>query len=524
MKKIYAILVLFLISCLYPVLALNTEAKIMGRQDGSPYVYVRLIVSNPANRKIRFDIRIRDSYNKADIEVPGEEIDPGSEKVYNLALPLVRVPMIEVADAEGGRSVAGLSWENKFFLNICNVENWATEKQVQDFSVIYDRSRKNVVSQMEPDQLPDNWLCYAPFQSVFIRESVYNRIKPGEKESLLQWVNSGGDLVIYDTDKSETIHSMLGRIRYQWYNPIADVRDADGKKGLPNWQSNYKSKGSLKDFPYVVQKHTGKYGGFVLATIFLLVAGPINYIYFRTKKRIRWLLVSLPVISLGFCFLIIVYFITTQGFAKKGGSVSISFLDEKKDAGFTFSRHSLFSGLYPLGGFKFQKNTAFYPLNFRKSFSMDLKNLVHLKSGLFTPSVNFHYFTAAPFRTRERLIYDPEEKSVTNGFEKKIEGVFIKHDIGYFAAGDLSPGEKKELEFISETGGSSQKMIYSFNERFLNDTEAKFCQSSMDIITRPLAKEERIKYIVRFKDNIDSVEQGIKIKSNNNCCILLGLE
>jgi hypothetical protein len=438
----------------------------------------------------------------------------------------MKAPSVEVVDTNGERTLGSTSWDVRLFLNICDISGWATEKQIEDFTRSRALPITRAVSQLEPVLLPDNWLCYVPFQAVFIKEIAYNYLAPPEKDALLQWVDSGGFLVVYGSDQNKEVAQALGTIQYQSLSPL-DMGNLEKKIANPVWLDVGKSRGSMRDFPYLVKRTAGKYGGFLLATAFLIVAGPVNYSFWKKRKRIRMILVALPVISISFCMMIIFYFVVTQGFAKKGGTFSITILDENRDAALTFSRSCLFSGLYPLGGFQFDRTTGFHSFNQTKDFSMDFTSSMNLKSGIFTPSVNFHYLTVTPFKTRERLVYDPLERSVTNGFEQKIEGLIWNEGGQLMIARDLAPGQKKKLEWYEATPSSQYTNPFSpdiFYKEFLSEPEAKFGKAFIGNFMNQPFIEGRVKYMARFKDNPPSVQTGVRISSKKNTPVLVGLE
>lgn len=534
MKHGLFIILIFSLLTGWAFAALDVESKVMGSRDPMPYLYLRVTVRNHTSKKLGFDVTLKDIYTNAVILIKDQEIAPQKDKIYNLALPMMKAPSVEVVDSDGVRIFAGSGWDFKDFLNICDVSGWASEEEIKIFTGDYSKSSPNAVSQLEPDILPDNWLCYTPFQAVFIKESIYNYLDFPEKEALLQWVDSGGCLIVYGSDQNKEINQMLGTIRFQPSSPL-EIHAIGNKMIDPPWEDISKSSwldaaksgASLKAFPFMVKKSAGKYGGFLLAIAFLIVAGPLNYSFWKKRKRIRMILISLPVISMAFCLMIILYFITTQGFAKKGGSFSLTILDEKRDAGITFSRHCLFSGIYPLGGFSFDRTTGFYPLIEKKNFTMDITRSQHLKSGLFTPSVNFHYQTVTPFKTRERLVYDPGERSVTNGFEQKIEGLMWNDGGQILIVKDLAPGQKKKMEtYKGQAEVKSANLISPdvFFSEFLSQTEEKFGKPFVsNLINAPLG-ENRVKYMARFKDNPPSVQTGTRISAKKNSSFLVGLE
>ena len=515
--RVLSLFFLFLVS-IQAHAALNFTAETIGNNESSPYVYIRITVTNPTDHKLEYNMTIKENVSKRNIVIRERLIEAGVTRIHNLALLLESPPFVEFKDSDGGRSALGLHWKEKEYLNICELENWASEKSLRDFSQkLKGVGGSNIITQMEPENLPDNWLCYSPLKAVFITESSYNRLESSAREALLNWVRSGGWLTIYDTNREELSRLMMGTIQYQSQSPLLKQSHVFPYLKIP-WQWFYKSRSSRKYFPYTIKERSGKIGGFLLATLFLVAAGPLNYAYFRKRKRIRMLLVSLPVISLGFCLLMIGYFFTTKGFSQKGGTYSVTILDEAEDAAFTFSRHLLYSGLYPRGGFKFNPDTAFYPITGSPGFTMELTNRQHLKSGLFMPSQSFHYFTAWPFKTREKLVFDSSEKAVTNGFENAIQGLIIRQDGTLYQAEDISPGEKKKLTPIKQ-----RNLKAAFSNFFLDSKEKNYWSRGFDVLTTPLFKREAVRYILRFRDPPSSIETGTAVKSKRNCYILIGI-
>lgn len=487
---------------------LQIDSNIIGWRHSSPYSYLRVHITNPSGHKVsyRLQIRIR---SMSELRIPDQEIEPASHKMHHIPVPIgYQWYHVQVWDSDEEHYLHQQhNNDERLYLNICKIDTWASAKEMQDFSelAIHGKNqprgtssssglyggmpphtthrgggrsapppaKPNHVSQVEPGTAPDNWLCYIPFQAVFIDGISYKNLTPTAKDALHTWVDAGGILAVYNADRKKTQHSILGKIHYFTGNPIKEqIFHRDWLQMPPRWQQLYG--GSLSNntpFPYIVLEIGGRMETLFLATLFLIIAGPINYFYHYKKKKIRRLMLTLPVISIAFCLLITAYFIGTQGFARKGGSLSLTLLDEATDAGLTLSHHVLFSGLYPLSGFQFDRQTAFYPLmrpDNNNQFSFALTQKQQLQSGLFIPSKNFHYFTNTPFKTRERLLYDPAENVVGNGFEHSFQKLAVYHAKSIYEASDIVAGGKaqlkqKEYTELSQVKTDTSKPIYLLN-------------------------------------------------------------
>lgn len=474
--------------CLLPVLLLLTAAsgawaqfeasgELIGYDQECPVSFARVHLRNRTGEKALCEVRFAGGSGfYGQVNLAPVEIEPDGERVIDIPVPLMPYSFLHVT-ANGRRIQVALSRPSVhglMFLNVAEMEKWGSEKELDEFSRQWNDpgthygsysspgsgSAYRVVTQLEPDRLPENWLCYAPYRGVFCRESAYDRLPAGARGALMKWVDSGGHLTVYGSEKNETIRQMAGTIQFQSRNPLtysAREMTSEWRRARPAWQGNSSQWGHLtgpaaddKSFPFGVKEGGGKAGAFGLATVFLIVAGPVNYFYFRRRGQIRRLMVSLPVISIAFCVLIMIYFVATQGFTRRGGSFAVTLLDEARGGALTFTRHSVYSGLYPLGGFKFGRETGFVPLRKVENFSITLGPKLHLESGIFQPTSNFHYQTIHPHTTREKLLHDPEEQTVANGFEKRIETVVLCDGDSWYVARDIDPGAKARLERIPQ--------------------------------------------------------------------------
>ena len=481
-----------------------------------PFSYVRVHIINNTNLDMKYDISIKDGYNRGNLEINDFEIRRGAEKYHHLAIPVAQLPQITVEDSLGDRHRVGYSSNSREVLYIAGMESWLSQKELTDLTSRLGLPRE-FISQVEPEMLPENWLCFCPFRSVVIEESDFRLLGQGEKSALMRWVRSGGELRITRAGENEEQKTLLGTVIRTNDDPLTTFMQNLQK--IRRHQLGWESYSDKFTFPYDVEGSSGYMGGFLLATFFLIAAGPVNYIYFRRKKRIRMLLISLPVISIAFCLLIILHFVGTQGFSKKGGTVSLSVLDENTDGAVTLGAHSIYSGLYPFGGFQFSAKTSFYPLKKEKDYTIDMTTKLHLKSGLFKPSSNFYYFTATPYETREKIVYNKEDRTVTNGFEQDLTGLVLMDGDQTFKVGAIAAGEKKALEPVAEM---EDPLDFAGNF-LLENKEDIFFQRYYYSFAKDVLEQGEVKYLLRFKENQPSADPGTKINSGGACSLLAGI-
>lgn len=517
-------------------------------ENMAPYRAVRFTIENPYSNAVKYRVRI--AAGSVEINIPAQELAAGEQRTFNI--PILKganniyyggtAANITVDDGSGKPIYLSVGGENSAFLNIASINSWPSESQMRAFtasaqSQLSMHSRRggssgtdNYVRSLEPIDLPDDWQCYAPFRVVFISESAEAELGHAASAALMDYVKMGGEMVIYNASKPMEEQILFGKVKRVAQNPI--------KQGTIDsaWQQSderfkmfrNESKSSRGWFPYVTKIAGGSVGGLILATLFFIIAGPVNYLHFKRKGRIRMLMISLPVISIAFCLLITIFFVAVQGFARKGGTISMTLVDEARASALTFGRHSLFSGLYPLGGFTFDSATSFFPTS-EDERSQDnstfevLGNTQNLTSGLFKPSVDFHYATITPSGTKEKMIYMPNDKTITNGFEASVESLVLVDDLKYFAADNVGAGKPVALREIQAA---------DIEEAFFNtisgltSQEEEFIKRRMTILLDPVkraAQQGKRCYVALLSDSPDKAMAGLGEEFGESVHILAGI-
>jgi len=205
-------------------------------------------------------------------------------------------------------------------------------------------------------------------------------------------------------------------------------------------------------------------------------------------------------------------------------------LDEETDSAITFSRHVFFSGLYPLGGFRFTRDTAFCPLGTygdRESFALDLTEEQQLRSGLFSPSVSFHYLTVRHWTTRAKLVWDLDDMTVLNGFDGEAERVVLRVGNKAYEANRVPAGGKAQLtELPTPVPGDQALVQLALNQdappdRFVLGQLSGIITSRHNQ-TASSAERGRATYVIVFSRPPVDLNAGLTMRGDNAFCVLFG--
>ena len=86
---------------------------------------------------------------------------------------------------------------------------------------------------------------------------------------------------------------------------------------------------------------------FVLLTLFVILAGPINILWCRRVKRPLLVVVTLPLLGFGFAAAILVWGVLAEGLGVRGSVRSLTWLDQRTHVAVNHASSTLFAGLTP---------------------------------------------------------------------------------------------------------------------------------------------------------------------------------
>ena len=336
--------------------------------------------------------------------------------------------------------------------------------------------------QLEPSRLPTNWLGYTSLRAVAIGPAEWEQLTDSQKAALLAWIGSGGDLIYVDGDIKNllpnaqvqastdagrtTARHLFGRVHAVPLSAVetglAPVLSALDKDREPNWAlpangahdwGTVERGGFRLRIPGVEGVPARAYLGILL--LFAVVIGPLNYWILRRKGRQVLVVLTAPLISIGFIAVLAAYAIVGQGFQIVGRAVTVTMIDQVSKQAATRATVSLYApGLSESGGLRFGRESAVWAVGpegngLRDAMELDLTEAQHFSSGVLQSrsATNFEQVT---FRmARERLTFSAAGSSltVTNGLGATVIALFYRQgDTIYSIDGPLPAGGKLAMK------------------------------------------------------------------------------
>jgi tetratricopeptide (TPR) repeat protein len=175
----------------------------------------------------------------------------------------------------------------------------------------------------------------------------------------------------------------------------------------------------------------------LLISVFALVIGPVNYFVLRRRKRLYFLIITVPSLALLTTALLLGYAIASEGFAVRTRVRSVTLLDQVRGEAASWSRISYYAGLAPAGGLRFSTDTAVYPLDPEDSTPgyrvLDWTEDQHLSGGWLRSRTPTQFLTVSHRQTGEQLAVVADSRGnlrVTNNLGSPIQFLLLADDQG----------------------------------------------------------------------------------------------
>lgn len=410
------------------------------------------------------------------------------------------------------------------------------------------------MQQIEPTLLPDNWLAYSGLDLVTISLKDLQSINEESRKAILKWVQTGGNLVVYNTGvpaiESESLSRLLelsktAATSNTWSTANAGKRkriklpeqdrygypveietiieesedDSGAEDGGPGngrrrnnqgpkfqWQADEFSTRSLvlgkvaafqgtpfdgtpSEWVWLMQtlgpeqivwrNRTGissrdtnnSFAQFfipgvqsvpvipflLLITLFTIVIGPVNYIYFKRRRQLALLLISVPILAFSTTILLVTYSVVAHGFGVKSRVRSITVLDQQSNTAVTTTRQAMYAGMTLSSGMKYSPDTAVLPIwppqHADNPGTMDWTETQSLQNGWLRSRTRTQFLTVSNRTERGRMKFESNgSKGVTasNGLEWDIDQIVYVDDNGKLFFGENVPaGQTASLSPIS---------------------------------------------------------------------------
>ena len=197
----------------------------------------------------------------------------------------------------------------------------------------------------------------------------------------------------------------------------------------------------------------------VFISLFTFVIGPLNYFVLARKKKLNFLVVTIPAIAIVTSLFLFGYSVLSHGFSVKSRVRSLTVIDQGNNKAVTTARLALYAGMTPSDGLSFSPSTAVMPLRADgerfESARTDWTETQWLRSGWLRSRTRTQFLTKNVRNERGRLTVGAGTKTelpVTNGLEWGIESLIVFDQAGaaWFGS-DLAAGSGRPLKPISDS-------------------------------------------------------------------------
>ena len=308
---------------------------------------------------------------------------------------------------------------------------------------------------LEPARLPTNWLGYTSVRAVVIGTVEWGQLSEPQKSALLTWTACGGDLIVIDGDLNSLVPGarsapppgatvrayFFGRIHVPTFTSLLETGGLTGalaaadKAADTNWSlpanraadwGTIGARGFRLPIPGVAGVPARTY--LLILLTFSFVIGPVNYWFLLRRRRQVLLVLTAPLISAVFIVLLGGYVVAGEGFGVRGRAMTFTMLDQVRMQAVTRASISLYaSGMTPIGGLRFPRDVAVFPIGTegdgsRVPHTVELSELQRYSSGVIQArsATNLEQIAFRP--ARERLNFNVEGNAirVVNGLDSNI--------------------------------------------------------------------------------------------------------
>ena len=200
----------------------------------------------------------------------------------------------------------------------------------------------------------------------------------------------------------------------------------------------------------------------IFISVFTFVIGPLNYYMLARRKKLNFLVITIPAVATVTSLLLFAYSAVAHGFAVKSRVRSLTILDQNSQTAVSMARIGLYAGFTPSGGLEFSPNTSVTPIwpsgQEFETGRVDWTEKQALQSGFLRSRTRTQFLTTEVRDERGRLTIDKADigVNVANGLEWDLAGLIVSDDDGTLFFGKTIPaGASKKLSPISDADRES---------------------------------------------------------------------
>ncbi|MGC4005412.1 MAG: hypothetical protein QM811_20750 [Pirellulales bacterium] len=258
-------------------------------------------------------------------------------------------------------------------------------------------------------QLPDVWQAYTSLDVIHGTLPEFEQLRskfPAQWQAIRTWVAAGGKLHLETSPSSDAERVKLVATLHEWF-PTADTTaeeawttvftaQMNGTNFTPNTNAELferpwrlgrisyarlpkkhqtseevvlrESLTQLVQRPHLqvsaVEPNAGQPPILLFRaaiTLFVVLIGPVNYFYFKSRKRLTWLLATVPLGAAITTGLLLMFTLLKDGVSTRAWSAGVTVLDQTRRQAVTDRHVHLFAGIAPENGFAYSTEHAVLP-------------------------------------------------------------------------------------------------------------------------------------------------------------------
>ncbi|MBN1675729.1 MAG: hypothetical protein JXR37_32095 [Kiritimatiellae bacterium] len=203
---------------------------------------------------------------------------------------------------------------------------------------------------------------------------------------------------------------------------------------------------------------------FLLMLGFAVVIGPVNFIILLRKKKLIWMLWTVPAVSVLTSLLIVVYAWVSEGIRPVMRVETLTILDQRAHRASTLGLLAYYCPLTPRGGLHFGYDTELTPEVETRTYGagagrdVDWSADQHFRSGWISARLPAHFMIRKSEQRRERLelMRQPDGSlAALNGLGTDIRSLWLADGDGrVYACGGIPAGKRGTLLAEAEAAGN----------------------------------------------------------------------
>lgn len=197
---------------------------------------------------------------------------------------------------------------------------------------------------------------------------------------------------------------------------------------------------------------------------YIVIVGPVNYFrLIKKKKSILLLLLTVPLISLAFVAIVIVFVGIVEGWSSRASAVGVTFLDQKESMAYTRAAVNLYAPV-PVRSLVFDTADS---VTFSATTDVDISlGRDQIITGANRARVPLAYAISRAEKHLEQIkvVHDASGVSVVNGLGVPLTKLMVKADDGgiWVADSTVAPGESVRLSRSSVKVPTKEEFDHSF--------------------------------------------------------------